>query len=260
MFRRALALKASGIERFDAGELAAIESMLARAESLREGARRRLEERARKQLFSLELRFQAAQADAQAAIERVARQDPQAAKDLRERAESGDVDGARRSAEVLYARGAPSRKEPALERVRRALSLVETQCATLPPVVREARELLDGRSTGDDDVVAVAHDLANLLNVVLIRDGAEQLASMLEVDRMERGAPMAPGPYNPDALAARAVGELSALSPSFARAWLAWVKDIEALTRLPPTAEEKPAKPARAARSTSRKKRAAPAS
>ena len=56
---------------------------------------------------------------------------------------------------------------------------------------------------------------------------------MLEVDRMERGAPLAPGPYNPDALASRAIGELSSISPAFARAWLSYTKDLESLTHAP---------------------------
>src|SRR5690606_25061717 len=136
---------------------------------------------------------------------------------------------------------------------------VESRCSTLPPVVREARELLSGRQGGDGDLAARAHDLANLLDLVVMRDGIEQLGSMLEVDRMERGAPLAPGPYNPDALAARVVGGLSALSPAFARAWLSWIKDVEALSRLAQTADEKPAKIARPTRSSSprapRKKR-----
>lgn len=255
---RALALRAAGVERFDAGEVHAIEALLARAASSRDGVRRRLEERARQHLFTLELRFRSAQVQALGAIDVVARRDAAAAKALRERADGGDVDGARREAERLLARGSSRRTAPAIARVKSALDIVERRCSTLPPVVREARELLEGRQSGEGDLAARAHDLANLLNLVLLRDGAEQLGSMLEVDRMERGAPIAPGPYNPDALAARVVGELSSLSPAFARAWLSWVKDIEALSRLPATADEKPAKVGKAARASSRGARKKP--
>ncbi len=252
MERRALALRAAGVERFDAGEIIAIEGMLERAAASREGVRRRLVERARKHLFTLELRFRAAEVQANDAIDQLARQDAAAAKLLRARADQGDVDGARRAAERALARGAPARTAPALERVRAALAIVESRCSTLPPVVREARELLEGRRALEQDLAARAHDVANQLVLVVLRDGAEQLGSLLEVDRMERGAPASAGPYNPDALAARAIGELATLSPSFARAWLSWVKDVESLSHLPATADEKPAKLAKPARGGAR--------
>jgi hypothetical protein len=259
---RALALLASGVERFDAAEVRFVDALLERAASSREGVRARLEERAKKHMFALELRFRSAEVRSKDAIAELARHDPAQARELRERAASGDVDGARRAAERTLAQRSERRTAPALARLRGALELVERSCSTLPPVVREAREALDGKTAPEDDLATRAHDLANRLDLVLLSDGLEQLSSLLEVDRMERAAPLAAGPYNPDALAARCVGELSALSPSFARAWLAWVKDVESLSRLPPTADEKPAKAAKATRTarggtrvTARKKR-----
>lgn len=254
---RALALLASGVERFDAAEVRFIDALLERAASSREGVRARLEERAKKHLFALELRFRAAEGRAKDALEQLARYDAETARALRARAEEGDVDGARREAERLLAQRAEQRTAPAFDRLKTALELVERGCSTLPPVVREAHELVEGRQATRDDVAALAHDLANRLDLALLWDGVEQLASMLEVERMERAAPLAAGPYNPEALAARAVGELAALSPSFARAWLAWVKDVESLSRLPPTADEKPAKAGRGKpRASTRKKKA----
>lgn len=249
---RALALLASGVERFDAAEVRFIDALLERAATSREGVRARLEERAKQHMFALELRFRSAEVRAKDVIDQLARKDPAAAKELRERAATGDVDGARRAAERLLAQRASERTEPALERVQTALSLVEARCSTLPPVVREARELISGKHAPDEDLAARAHDLANLLSLALMQDGADQLVSMLEVERMERAAPIAAGPYNPDVLAARAIGELSALSPAFARAWLSWVKDVESLSRLPPTADEKPAKPQKPTRGGTR--------
>ncbi|MFZ9886536.1 MAG: hypothetical protein ACO3JL_03445 [Myxococcota bacterium] len=57
--------------------------LLEHAEGAREGLRRRLEERARRHVFALELRFEAAKAAANSAVEQVARKDPGAAKLLR---------------------------------------------------------------------------------------------------------------------------------------------------------------------------------
>jgi hypothetical protein len=60
MWRRVEALKAAGAERWDPGELHVVESMLARAQTAAPGLRRHLEERARRHLFAVEIRFEGA--------------------------------------------------------------------------------------------------------------------------------------------------------------------------------------------------------
>lgn len=261
---RAIALLASGVERFDAAEVRFIDTLLERAATSREGVRARLEERAQKHMFALELRFRSAERRAKDTIDALARLDAAAAKELRELAATGDVDRARRMAERLLAQRSSTRTAPALARLKATLALVDSRFATPPPVAQEARELLAGKHAPTEDLAARAHHLANMLDLALLHEGTEQLVSMLEVDRMERAVPLDAGPYNPEALAARAIGELSALSPAFARAWLTWVKDLESLSHLPPTADEKPQKPqktpkqtrASGTRSTPRKRKA----
>ncbi|MFZ9886535.1 MAG: hypothetical protein ACO3JL_03440 [Myxococcota bacterium] len=135
------------------------------------------------------------------------------------------------------------RVRPALERLRAMIYAVEQRCHTRPFVVREARDLLERKDLPGDELITRAHDLANRLALVLVETGTAELATMLEVERMVRAAPAAYGPYNPDALSTRVISEFSALSPSFARAWFSWVRDLEPLTLLPPAPDEKPSKP-----------------
>lgn len=260
MLGRALALQAAGAERFDPGHMQAIFRLLDRAEGAREGLRRRLEERARRHLFALELRFESAKAAATSAVEQVARKDAGAAKALRDQLQAGDVDGVRRAAHRLLARGAMQRVRPALERLRAMIFAVEQRCPTRPLVVREARDLLERKDLPGDELITRAHDLANRLALVLVETGTAELATMLEVERMVRAAPSAYGPYNPDALSTRVISEFSALSPSFARAWFSWVRDLEPLTQLPPAPDEKPSKPTKAPKSKKSAGTAAPRS
>jgi hypothetical protein len=172
----------------------------------------------------------------------VEHQDAAVGRALRANLDEGDFHAARRKAEAVLALFSPERYARAVSRATAALALVEQRCPAPPPEALETKELLRSSPLSEPNVTGRLHELASLLDLVLIREGAESSHATLEVGRMRSIAPTAAGPYNPEALAARALSELAEISPSYLRAYLAELSDLEALTHLMPSPEEAPAK------------------
>ena len=218
-------LREAGGPAFDGPGFRFVEALLQRARSLDGAAADHLLQRARSRLQRLAADFEASRAEAAATLRtlQAAGADDQGA--FGEAFERGDYKtlrhGARRALWQAHAPGLDAARARALRLVRQARS--RGVQLTLPfddGLIARSNEA-DARALGDQ--VAQA----------LFRDAADHARSALLVARAVDNVPDAVGPYNPQALIARALGLVESVSPAYLGALLSGIEDLGALRRLP---------------------------
>ena len=92
---------------------------------------------------------------------------------------------------------------------------------------------LGDAAASDPRALATARALGDHLAQSLYREAAEHARAAVVVARAHDRLSETFGPYNPQALAARALAQLEATSPAFLRAYLAGLEDLASLRQLP---------------------------
>lgn len=221
-------LREGGVGAFDEAGLAFALSLAERGRALGGEAGRRLVERALERAGRLERAQQHARARAEAELGRLRAASIEPPPEIARAYAAGSYAEAARAAEALLHRA---------RRDRRARGRAWRRAASTPPpaamTVTEVRAVLEPRAA------IVSDRLAGY------RESAEAARAELIVAQAIDGAPKQAGPYNPHAVAARALVALADLSPTYLRAYLATLSD---LGRLEAISQPSGAKPRRAAR------------
>ena len=242
-------LRAEGAEAFDAPALRFIEQLLAKAEHIGGGAGDRLRARAEARLDALQADLDAARQKASEAIEALAEiQDPEGAAavaEVQRLVEAGDHRGATRAAARLQ-RGLVDRRQPkARARVERQIQRAEAAGVSLPSKLKhQITEALEDPQGSPEILDALADEAGR----ALYRAAADDTHATVVVARAGDAVPDEAGPYNPQAVSAKALAALEALSPAHLRHWVRHLEGFDALARLP-------APPAPKARKTTRRSR-----
>jgi hypothetical protein len=209
---RIQALRTAGAAAYDGPALRFIEALLQRAAGLDGSVAERLEARAAERLAAFHTSMQAARTRAREALDTLDAADADVDGVLRSAFESGDFKRVIREAPAAVRR-AEARDPHA--RLDRLTARAESEGVQLP-----AAEQSDPARAGDQ----ISH--------ALFRHTADHLRSTVTVARAADRVPAEFGPYNPDALAARTLATIEALSPDYLRAVLAQLDDLSALTAL----------------------------
>ena len=205
-------VEAAGSRAFDASAHGFVESLLARAEALGGAAGERLAERASVRAEQLARELEGAKRAAHDALGRI------------------DVD-----------EGALGRMIDAGE-PGRALRLAKKRAVAPPPrgvddLAWTTRLVATARGRG---VSLRGRPLSpRALAEALYEASRGELAAMLAARRAEAEVPADAGPYNPLAIAARSLAELSSRAPSYLAALIAQLDDLSPLLALPPPPPER---------------------
>lgn len=206
------ALRAAGAVRFDGPALRFIEALITRAQGLDGAVAGRLHARAAARLATFETSMQAAQSQATEALEALDAADADPDGTLRAAFDAGDFKRVLREAPAAHRRAAARDPHARLDRLT---ARAESEGVRVPPTPQA-----DPARAGDH--VAQA----------LFRHTADHVHGTVTVARAADRVPADFGPYNADALAARTLATIEALSPDYLRAALARLEDLSALTAL----------------------------
>ncbi len=230
-------LEAAGAAGFDALGLAALRSLVARAEGLSEGARALLAPRIEARLLRLETALTAARRAAEDALQELGEpRDPA----LEEALGRGDFQAVHRGVQQrIRERSVGQRLVPIgwiprlqAQAAARGLRLDEGLARGLGELDRTPG-FVEQRARGR------ASALGNALSIRLFRDSVESARAVFSMARASDNVPEAAGPYNGQALAARALAAIAELSPSYLRSFLAGLDDLEAVTLAAPVEGKK---------------------
>ncbi len=233
MTRRLEALRAQGAEAFDGPGFRFIEALLERAEGLDGVAGEHLRRRAAERLSAFEAAFASARAEARATLATLdaAEADPEG--DFTRAFASGDYGFVRREAPRALRRARTDDVDAARSRVLRLARQARGRGLTLPPPLRARVQAATADGARDPDALAELRTVGDQLARALFREAADHARSALVVARAGDRVAETVGPYNPEALAARTLALVEALSPGYLRATLAGLEDLAALRRLP---------------------------
>lgn len=204
-------LHAEGAAVYDGPGLRFIEALLERAHGLDGAVAERLEARAAARLSAFEAQMRAARAESEATLATLTAAD-------------ADPDGAFAAA---HASGD-------FKRVAREASGALRRVRAADPLLRLARLAAQAEAHGlimpdaPEDAALAADQIAH----ALFRHAADQVRGTLTVARAVDRLPAEAGPYNPEALTARALAAMQALAPGWMRARLAALEDLAVLTTL----------------------------
>lgn len=204
-------LREAGADRYDGPGFRFIEALLERAESHGGTVAERLEARAAARLAAFQTSMQAARAEAEATLATL-------------QAAEADPDGA-----LAAAHAAGDHK-----RVLREASVALRRVRSADPAARFDRLARRARAEGIElpEEAADPARAGDRLAHALFRQAAEHARGTLTVARAADRLPENVGVYNPDALAARTLAAIEALSPAWLRATLAELDDLAALAQL----------------------------
>ena len=205
------ALRAAGADRYDGPGFRFIEALLERASTHGGSVAERLQARAAARLAAFRTSMEAAQAEAAATLATLA-------------AAEADPDG------VLAAAHAAGDHK----RVLREASVALRRARGDDPVARFDRLARRARAEGIElpDEAADPARAGDRIAHALFRRAADHARGTLTVARARDRLPADVGPYNPDALAARTLAVLEALSPALLRATLSQLEDLASLTQM----------------------------
>lgn len=231
-------LEAAGASAFDGPTLRYVETLLARAEAdLPEGAAERLIARAKARLDRLEDALNEARKEAASHVAALEAVDPESAREAHEIMVRGDHREASRLARSRLVRHDPEAPTRLLDRLS---SLEDRARAFELRFPADLRNRLDALRAAPLPLGAVGlragFSLANKLSMALLDAVLSRSRSSLLVLRMARGRhlPEQVGPYNPRAVATRALDRVGKLAPDYLRVWLDVLGDLAALERLVP--------------------------
>jgi len=241
-------LGAAGARAFDPPGFRCVAALLERARALGGSARVHLEGRAAARIDLLEDSLRRGRADAEAALRALADAGLEPTPDVRAALERGDLRDAARSARRRLRELATGREKTPVPWLARLRAEAEAREIQLPPeVARDLSELDCDGELIERRVRGRAQALATALSSALFRDSLGSARAALAVARAVDGVPEGAGPYNPQALAARALQAAEALSPTYVQALLEELDDLAALEAAlaPPPKKPTRQKPAR---------------
>lgn len=242
MRRRLETLRASGAEVFDGPGFRFIETLLERAEGLDGVAGEHLRRRAAERLSAFEAAFASARAEARATLATLDAADADPDGDFARAFASADYGFVRREAPRALRRARTDDADAARARVVRLARQARSRGLTLQPALRASVHAVtapQGAAEADGVTLSGPAELSALRTVgdqlarALFREAADHARSALVVARASDRVAEDVGPYNPEALAARTLALVEALSPGYLRATLAGLEDLAALRRLP---------------------------
>ena len=214
---RLCALEAAGARAFAPPAYALVESLLSRGESIGGGAGARLIARAVERADALARELEDAKVRARGVLSGVS--DPSGA--LADAVEAGNVLPVLRAAR----RFAPARSSAGIDGWVARLSA-------------------EARARG----LSIAARTPAALAGALYASSRDELSAMLVALRAQAEVPSNAGPYNPLAIAARALAELSTLAPGYLSATVAYLDELAPLLALPSPPAERSRPPSLASR------------
>lgn len=232
MRARLQSLRDAGAEVFDGPGLRFIEALLGQAEALDSAAGEHLRRRAAERLSAFEAAFAAARAEARATLATLsaAGADPEGA--FAEAFARGDYKHVKHEAVRALRLAKTDDIDTARDRVRRLWRQAQARGASLPPSLRARVEVISAES-GTEAPLAELRTIGDRLAQALFREAADHARSALVVARATDRLPAQAGPYNPEALSAQALALVESLSPTYLRAYLTGLEDLDHLRRLP---------------------------
>ncbi|MBI5534842.1 MAG: DUF2894 domain-containing protein [Deltaproteobacteria bacterium] len=236
-------LRDQGAASFDPPAARFIESLLARASVLSEGAQARLVARVTARVALLETAFAAAREEAQGRVETLQQAGGEDGK-VTAAFFTGDYKDASRRALRALRELKRSRMPHMQAGLLRLADTARTRRTRLPqPVARDLRAMESGRPS------APPRSLSTALSWAIYRETEDELNAILLAARATENMPESVGAYNGLRLAARSMQVFAELSSPYLRTLVARLRDIAVLQRLP---ERK--KPKTGARRSSRGK------
>lgn len=223
-------LRGEGADHFDPPAFRCAESLLARARAIGGGAAARLESRAAARLDLLEAALRRARAEAEEELRALAAAggevDPALAAALRR----GDAAAARRGARRARRALAAAQGKTAIPALARLRSETQAREIRLPAEVeRDLAELGCDGDLVERRAEQRARALSNALSAALFRESVGSARAALAVARAADNVPEDAGPYNAQALAARALQAIERLSPTYLRVILEGLDDLAGL-------------------------------
>lgn len=246
MRARLQSLRDAGAEVFDGPGLRFIEALLGQAEALDSAAGEHLRRRAAERLSAFEAAFAAARAEARATLATLAAAgaDPEGA--FAEAFARGDYKHVKHEAVRALRLAKTDDIDTARDRVRRLWRQAQARGASLPPSLRARVEVISAETAAEAPAttpLAELRAIGDRLAQALFREAADHARSALVVARATDRLPAQAGPYNPEALSAQALALVESLSPTYLRAYLTGLEDLDHLRRLPDGKEGNPANP-----------------
>ncbi|MFN3196846.1 MAG: DUF2894 domain-containing protein [Bradymonadia bacterium] len=230
------ALKARGAEGFDGPAVRFIANLVQKATTIGGGAGDRLVDRAHVRLQALETQLDEALAKSEEALSALAAvaQGPEgegAVATVQALVDQGDHREALRTAQRLRRTLGDGRQPQAKARVRRQLSRAEAAdtSALSQPLRQRMQAALDDPTSPPETLDALADEAAK----AMYRAVADDAHATLAVAQAGDEVPDEAGPYNPQAVSARALAALEALSPAHLRHWVRHLEGFESLSALP---------------------------
>ncbi len=218
------ALRAAGGPAYDGPGFRFVEGLLQRADDLDGAAADHLYARAESRLQRFKADFEAARAEAAATLRTLQAAGADADGTFAGAFAAADYKaislGARRALRQAQAKGPAA----ARERARRLARQARSRGVQLDLFVDDGT--LEGASEAE------ARALGDQLAHALFKDAASHARSALVVARAADNLPDDVGPYNPQALTARALSLMESISPAYLRALLGGLDDLGALKRL----------------------------
>jgi hypothetical protein len=219
-------LREAGADAFDGPGFRFIEGLLGRAEDLQGAAGEQLRRRAAERLLSFRDDFEAARAEARAKLETLEAAGAPMDTEVSAAYDRGDYKTVLRHAPRMLRRAQSTGAVAARARARRLADQARARGLPL-----EQMELPLNALDGVDE--AEARSLGDRLAAQLFRDAADHARSALVLARTVDAVSDEAGHYNPQALAARTLGLVEAISPDYLRAYLTGLEDLASLRRLP---------------------------
>jgi hypothetical protein len=220
-------LAEAGALGFDALGFAQLRGLIERGEALGEGARTRLLPRIEARLARLEQSFASARAGAEAALASLEAEGGVEAP-LRAALARGDFQAVVRGVnQRVHARTSGQQLVPIGWIPRLQAQAAARGLRLDDALARGLGELDHTPGFVARRSLARASSLGNALSIRLFRDSVESARAVFSMARASDNVPEAAGPYNGQALSARALAAIAELSPAYLRAFLAGLDDLE---------------------------------
>ncbi len=219
---------------FDGPAFRFIESLLQKSEAMDGPAGERLRRRAEARLDTFEQAFHAAQTESAGILAQLQGEGADPGDRFAEAFRTGDFGLLLRDGPRALRQLRSGTAEAARERIRRLLTEVTRRGVRLSDELAAAAEAsLDEASRGDPRGEGTSRAVGDRLAQTLYREAASHVRAAVVVARAHDKLTDAFGPYNPQALAARALAQIEATSPAYLRSYLAALEDLAALRQLP---------------------------
>lgn len=238
---RLLALSLAGARGFDGASVRYLEVLLDRAEGeASDTVRARLFERVERRMVTLAAEMEGEKRSAERVVDELEPLDAEGAREIRAIVEAGDFREASRLGRKKVRDFDPEASARLASRLTRIDAEAQAHGVRLPPDLRDtARLLVRRREPLGSEALRRGRLLARELSAALLDAVLLRSRGALDFQRIVRrhNLPAQIGPYNPSAIASRALERMGRLSPAYLHAWFEVLSELEALERLmpPPT-------------------------